>query len=134
MGSYPMPVIDKNGISKTLWFISVIYFSRPTRSGNTTEQLKIRKHQHLTLFSAHLLLYGVLYVGGYYVWPSLAEVNTRARRYVTCWIKHQKKEESKHVHLLKVWVVTVVSSAAPYGNIQRSVVFLVNLQEGYSRL
>ena len=40
--------------------------------------------------------------GGFYVWPSLAEVNTRARRYVSAWLKYQKREESKQVHLIRV--------------------------------
>ena len=40
--------------------------------------------------------------GGFYVWPSLAEVNTRARRYVSAWIKHQKREESKQAHMMRV--------------------------------
>ena len=39
---------------------------------------------------------------GQYPWPSLADVNTRARRYVSTWVKHQKREELKQAHLVKV--------------------------------
>ena len=49
-----------------------------------------------------LCIYLMCFVGGYYVWPSLAEVNTRARRYVACWLKHQKKEEIKQAHIMRV--------------------------------
>jgi len=38
------------------------------------------------------------------VWPGLAEVNTRARRYVSAWVRHQKKEETKLACLQKVRV------------------------------
>ncbi|CAI8021600.1 Chromodomain-helicase-DNA-binding protein 7 [Geodia barretti] len=38
---------------------------------------------------------------GMYLWPTLADVNTRARRLVNAWIKNQKREEQKQVHLLK---------------------------------
>ena len=37
-----------------------------------------------------------------FIWPSLADVNTRARRLVSAWVKHQKREEQKQVHLMKV--------------------------------
>lgn len=43
---------------------------------------------------------------GMYMWPTLADVNTRARRLVSAWVKHQKKEEQKQVHLLKVKLYT----------------------------
>ena len=39
---------------------------------------------------------------GQYPWPSLAEVNTRARRYISAWLKQQRKDELKQAHLLKV--------------------------------
>jgi hypothetical protein len=47
-------------------------------------------------------LYDLLSFSGMYLWPTLADVNTRARRLVNAWIKHQKREEQKQVHLLKV--------------------------------
>jgi len=36
------------------------------------------------------------------MWPSLAEVNTRARRLVSAWLKQLKKEEQKLAQLQKV--------------------------------
>ena len=39
---------------------------------------------------------------GLYAWPTLADVNTRARRLVSAWIKQQKREEQKQVNLMKV--------------------------------
>ena len=44
----------------------------------------------------------LLSFSGMYLWPTLADVNTRARRLVNAWIKNQKREEQKQVHLLKV--------------------------------
>lgn len=41
-------------------------------------------------------------IGGKYVWPGLAEVNTRARRFVSAWIRYQKREETKLAYLQKV--------------------------------
>ena len=41
-------------------------------------------------------------LGGVYVWPGLAEVNTRARRYVSAWIRHQKREETRLAYIQKV--------------------------------
>lgn len=37
--------------------------------------------------------------GGHVVWPSLADVNTRARRLVSAWLKLQRREESRLAHL-----------------------------------
>ena len=42
---------------------------------------------------------------GQYAWPTLADVNTRARRLVSAWIKHQKREEQKQVNLIKVSII-----------------------------
>ena len=39
---------------------------------------------------------------GMFAWPSLADVNTRARRLVSAWVKHQRREEQKQLHLMKV--------------------------------
>ena len=39
---------------------------------------------------------------GQLVWPSLADVNTRARRLVSAWLKQQKREEQKQAQLQKV--------------------------------
>lgn len=39
---------------------------------------------------------------GQLMWPSLAEVNTRARRLVSAWLKQLKKEEQKLAQLQKV--------------------------------
>ena len=36
------------------------------------------------------------------MWPSLADVNTRARRLVSAWLKQQKREEQKQAQLQKV--------------------------------
>ena len=37
-----------------------------------------------------------------YVWPSLAEINTRARRLVNAFLKQQRREELRQVQLMKV--------------------------------
>lgn len=53
----------------------------------------------------HTLLYTALVHSvhiGQLVWPSLADVNTRARRLVSAWLKQQKREEQKQLQLLKV--------------------------------
>ena len=39
---------------------------------------------------------------GQYPWPSLAEVNTRARRYISAWLKQQRRDEHKQAQLVKV--------------------------------
>eukprot|EP00731_Ephydatia_muelleri_P027006 Em0018g1106a len=39
--------------------------------------------------------------GGLCVWPPLADVNTRARRLVNAFLKHQKKEEQRQIQLQK---------------------------------
>ena len=57
--------------------------------------------QNYTLF-ATILIWCIS--GGFYVWPGLAEVNTRARRYVSTWIRHQKREETKQAYLQKVCI------------------------------
>ena len=36
------------------------------------------------------------------MWPPLADVNTRARRLVNGFLKHQKKEEQRQIQLQKV--------------------------------
>ena len=43
-------------------------------------------------------------LSGMFFWPSLADVNTRARRLVSAWVKNQKREEQKQLHLMKVKV------------------------------
>ena len=43
---------------------------------------------------------------GQYPWPSLAEVNTRARRYISAWLKQQRRDEHKQAQLVKVSHVT----------------------------
>lgn len=41
-------------------------------------------------------------VGGFHSWPILADVNTRARRYVTTWLRHQRREEIKQQNIQRV--------------------------------
>ncbi|XP_019853043.1 PREDICTED: chromodomain-helicase-DNA-binding protein 7-like [Amphimedon queenslandica] len=36
-----------------------------------------------------------------YIWPSLAEINTRSRRLVNAYLKQQKREELRHAQLIK---------------------------------
>ena len=78
--------------------------------------LYIASSQHLTMLSLLPCLFLPLFpspslhhslpppspLSGMYVWPTLADVNTRARRLVSAWVKHQKKEEQKQVLLIKV--------------------------------
>lgn len=52
-----------------------------------------------------LLLSSIINISGMYQWPSLADVNTRARRLVSAWVKNQKREEQKQMHLIKVSIL-----------------------------
>lgn len=40
--------------------------------------------------------------GGVFIWPSLAEINTRARRLVNAYLKQQRREELRLAQLVKV--------------------------------
>ena len=74
MSYYALPYLVREGRDKTLLTITISYF------------------------------YSSLCIppSGQYPWPSLAEVNTRARRYISAWIKQLRREELKQAHLLKV--------------------------------
>ena len=43
-----------------------------------------------------------------YIWPSLAEINTRSRRLVNAYLKQQKREELRHAQLIKVRIYCIV--------------------------
>lgn len=75
--------------------------------------LFVSKHALWHRIGADFVSCWVLFSGGFYVWPSLAEVNTRARRFVSAWMRHQKREESKLVHLLRVRIPSFSSQRIP---------------------
>lgn len=63
-----------------------------------------------------LLPFSLPILSGMFFWPSLADVNTRARRLVSAWVKNQKREEQKQLHLMKVKVPHVPVQIHVYVN------------------